>query len=95
MVGQVAAQVVQTGLAGTVGESIQRRHPESINTTDVDDAGGVLRARRLLQQGRHKLGQVENTVEVQGQDASPGGRRVFIVRRTPVGARVVNEDVEL
>lgn len=48
VVGEHPAQVVQTGLAGTVCECLERGNTESINATDIDNARRVLRCSRLL-----------------------------------------------
>lgn len=95
VVGEHPAQVVQTSLAGTVCECLERGNTESINAANVDNARRVLRCSRLLQERCNELGQVEDTVEVEGEDSSEGLGGVFIVGGTPVRAGVVDEDVEL
>lgn len=90
-----AAEMVQTGLAGAIGECLKRRHSETVNATNVDDTGGVIWSRRLLQKRSHKLGQVEDTVQVQRKDTSEGGGGILVVGSTPVGTGVVDQDVEL
>jgi hypothetical protein len=89
------AQVVQTGLAGTVCECLERGNTESINAADIDNARRILRCSRLLQERCDKLGQVEDAVEVEGEDSREGLGGVFIVGSAPVRAGVVDEDVEL
>jgi hypothetical protein len=76
--------MMQTGLAGTVCKCLQRGDPQSIDTADVNDAGWVVGFRGLLEQGCDELCEVENTVEIQGKDSSPGRGWVFIVGSAPV-----------
>lgn len=95
MVGQHPTQVVQASLASTVCESLECRNPQSINTSDVNDPGGVARGSSILEQRRDELRDVEDTLEVQCKDSCPGGGWIFIVRCTPVRARVVDEDMKL
>lgn len=92
---QYTAQVMQASFAGAVSESLQRRYPKAINASNVDDTRRVSRTRRFLKQRSNELGKIEDTVEVQGEDSSKSGRGIFIVGRSPVGARVVDQDVEL
>lgn len=40
------------------------------------------------------MGELEDAFEVEGEDAVPGGVWVGVVRLAPVGAGVVDEDVE-
>ena len=95
MVGENPAQVVQTGLAGTVCKCLERGDTDTINAADIDDARRILRCSRLLQERCDQLGQVEDTVEVEGEDSREGLGGVFIVGSAPVRAGVVDEDVEL
>lgn len=95
MVGEHPTQVVQTGLAGTVCKCLERGNTESINATNIDNARGIVRRSSLLQQGCDELGQVEDPVEVEGEDSREGLGRVFVVGGAPVRAGVVDEDVEL
>lgn len=94
VVGEHPAQVVQTGLAGTVCECLERGNTESINAANVDDARRIPRCSRLLQERCNELGQIEDSVEVEGEDSREGLGGVFIVRGAPIRAGVVDEDVE-
>lgn len=95
MVGKSPAEVVQTGLAGTIFEGLERGDTEAIDAANVDDARRVIRTGRFLQQRGHELGQIENTVEVEGQDTSEGLGGILVVGGAPVGTGVVDQDVEL
>ena len=90
MVGEHSAQVVQTGLAGTVCECLERGHTQPINAANIDDARRILRCSRLLQERCDELGQVEDAVEVEGEDSREGLGGVFIVGSAPVRAGVVD-----
>jgi hypothetical protein len=95
VVSEHPAQVVQTGLARTVCERLERGNTEPINAANVDNAGGVFGRRGLFQEWCDKLGQVKDPVEVEGEDSREGLGGVFIVGSAPVRAGVVDEDVEL
>lgn len=83
---QHSAKVVQAGLAGTVGKGLKRGHAKTVNTPDVDDACRVIRSRGLLQEWSHELGEIEDTVQIECEDASEGFGGVFIVRSAPIRA---------
>lgn len=85
---------MQAGLAGTVCECLEGGNTEAINAADIDNARGVIWCGRLFQKRRNKLGQVEDTVQVEGKDSSEGLGWVLVVGSTPVGARVVHEDMQ-
>lgn len=87
--------MVQTRLASTVCEGLESRDSQSINASKVNDARGITGYSSFLQQRCDKSCDIEDTVEVQGKDSGPGRGWVFIVRGTPVRARVVDEDVKL
>lgn len=92
---QHPAEVVQTGLAGTIGEGLERGDTEPVNAANVDDAGRVIRGRCLLQKRSHKLSEIEDPVEVEGEDSSESGGRILVVGSAPVRTGVVDQDVEL
>jgi hypothetical protein len=87
--------VVQTGLAGTVCKCLEGGNTKPINAANVDDTGWVIGRSRLLQKWCNELGQVEDSVQVEGEDSRKGLGWVFVVGGTPVRAGVVNENVEL
>jgi hypothetical protein len=87
--------MVQTGLAGTVGKGLERGHPQTIDTANVDNACRVVRSRGFLQEGSNQLCEIEDTMQVEGEDASKGLAGILIVWGTPVRAGVVDKDVEL
>ena len=95
MVGKHPAQVVQTGLAGSVCKCLERGNTESINAANIDNARRILRCSRFLQERCDELGQIEDAVEVEGEDSREGLGWVFVVGGAPVRAGVVHEDVEL
>lgn len=95
VVSEYSAQVVQSGLAGTVCECLEQGNTESINTANIDNSRRILRCSSLLQEGCDELGQIEDAVEVEGEDSCEGLGGVFIVGGAPVRAGVVDEDVEL
>ena len=66
-----------------------------MNAVNVDDAGGIIRRRGLLQQRCNELGEIEDAVEVKSEDSGEGFGGVFVVGGTPVRAGVVDQDVEL
>lgn len=94
---QHPAQVVQARLARRVGKRLERGHLEAVDGADVDDARRVERAGvgAGLEERRQELGDCEDALEVERQDAVPGRVGVLVVRRAPGGARVVDQDVEL
>lgn len=94
MTSQHTAHVVQPGLGGRVGEGFERGDAQAVDGADVDDARGRERGLRGLEQRGYGLGELEDAFEVEGQDAVPGGIRVSVVGFAPVGAGVVDEDVE-
>jgi hypothetical protein len=95
VVGKHPAQVVQSGLAGTVCKCLEGGNTKPINAANIDDTGRIIGCSRLLQKWCDELGQVEDTVQVEGEDSCEGLGGVFVVGGTPVRAGVVNEDVEL
>ena len=95
MVGQRTAEMVQTGLARTVGEGLERGHSQAIDTANVDDARRIVRSRRLLQEGSHQLCEIEDAVQVEGENAGKGLGGILVVGGAPVRAGVVDQDVEL
>lgn len=78
------AEVVQTGLAGTVGEGLEGGNTEAVNAANVDDASRVIRGRCLLQERSHKLSEIEDPVEVEGENTSESGGGILVVGSTPV-----------
>lgn len=87
--------MVQTGLAGTVGECLKRWHTKTVNAADVDDTCWIIWSGSLLQKRSHELGQVKDTVQVQRKDTSEGSGGILVVRSTPIGTGVVDQDMEL
>lgn len=81
---QHPAKMVQTGLARTIGEGLERGNPETVNAANVDDAGRVIGGRCLLQEGSHELSEIKDSVEVEGQDTSESGGRILVVGSAPV-----------
>jgi hypothetical protein len=66
VIGKNSAKVVQTGLAGTIGKGLERGDTKAVNAANVDDARRIIRSSRLLQERGHKLGEIEDTVKVEG-----------------------------
>ena len=95
VISQDAAEVVQTGLAGTVSECLERGNTETVNAANVDDAGGIIRRGCLLQEWCNELGEIEDAVEVEGEDSGESFGGIFVVGGAPVRAGVVDQDVEL
>jgi hypothetical protein len=95
VIGKNPAEVVQTGLAGTICKGLERGDTEAVNAANVDDARRVIRSSRLLQERSHKLGEIEDTVKVEGQDAGEGFGGILVVGGAPVGTGVVDQDIEL
>jgi hypothetical protein len=86
---------MQAGLAGTVGKSLKGRHSKTIDAANVDDARGVVRSRCFLQERSHKLGEVEDAVQIEGKDTGKGLAGVLVVGGAPVRTGVVDEDMKL
>lgn len=95
MVGKNPTEVVQTGLAGTVCKGFERGNTKTINASNVDDTRRVVRTSSLLQKRSHKLGKIEDTVQVEGQDTGEGFGGILVIRGSPVGTGVVDQDIEL
>lgn len=95
MVRQDPAQLMQARLARAVAESLEARHPQAVHGPDVDDARGVAWCGRRFEEWSHELCDGEDPGEVQRQYAGPGGLGELGVWRAPVGAGVVDQDVQL
>lgn len=86
---------MQTGLAGTVGKSLKGGDSKTIDTANIDDARGVVRSRRILQERSHKPGEIKDAVQIEGKDTGKGLAGVLVVGGAPVGTGVVDEDMKL
>lgn len=86
--------MVQAGLGRGVSKGFKRGDAQAVDGADVDDAGRRGGGLGGFEQRRHGLGELEDALEVQGEDAVPGRVRVGVVGFAPVAAAVVDEDVE-
>lgn len=64
MVCQHSTQVMQARFASAVCERLQSRNAQAINTSNVDDSGGVALAGTLLQQRCQQLCDDKEAMEV-------------------------------
>ena len=95
MIRQHPAQLMQAGLARAVAKRLKARHAQAVHGPDIDDTRGIAWCGSRFEQRRHQLRDGEDPGEVQRQHAGPGGLGELGVGRTPVGAGVVDQDVQL
>lgn len=86
--------MMQTSLAGAVRERLVGGDTQAVNAADVDYSRGIALRGGFLHHGSQELGDGKDTVEVERQDSSPRGGRVFIVGSGPIGAGVIDENME-
>lgn len=85
---------MQAGLAGAITERLERRHADAVYRADVDHARWVAFYGGGFEEGRYELRDGEDAGEVQGEHACPGCFGELVVGSAPVGAGVVDEDVQ-
>ena len=86
---------MQGRLTRAVAERLQTRHPHAVHGADVDDARRVAGRGGRLEEWRHELRDGEDPGQVQRQHAGPSGLGELVVGGAPVGAGVVDQDVQL
>lgn len=94
MIRQHPTQLVQAGFARAVTERLKGRHADTVDGADVDHARRVAGRGSGLEEGRDELRDGEDAGQVQREDPRPSRVRELVVRRAPVGAGVVDQDVE-
>ena len=87
--------MMNRGLARSVSVRVDELgNVESVDGTDVDDPGGIALPGALLQQGRKLASHVKQALDVQREYALPRLFVVFLVRRSPGIARIVDQDMK-
>src|SRR4029077_11300119 len=92
--GEYAGELVQAGLAGRVGVCVELGHAQAVDAADVDHPGRVIGRAGRLEQRQERPGQVERRLEVEVDDLVPAVGRELLERGAPVGAGVVDQDVD-
>jgi hypothetical protein len=97
-----STHLVQSRLRCRVCVGLECRNSDSIDRTDVDDSSGIFPGtfrvgigETLEHQRGELLSEGEDSFQVQPQDAVPRLVGVFVVRCSPVVARVVDEYVDI
>lgn len=94
MVSQHSTEVVQTSLAGAICKGLVGRDAQTVNAANVDYSRRVALRSGLLHHRCQQLSDGKNAVEVEREDSCPGGGGIFIVRSGPIGAGVVDKNME-
>lgn len=95
MVRQHSTEVMQAGFTSTVSECFERGNPETVNASNVDDSRRIIGRACFLKQGCQKAREIEDSVEIQGEHSGPSGGRILVVRSSPVGSGIVDENMKL
>jgi EmrB/QacA subfamily drug resistance transporter len=93
LAGQDPGELVQPGLAGRVRVGAELRHAQRVDAAHVDHPGRVIGRPGRLQQRQERPGQEERRLKIQVHDLVPGRGGKLGQRRAPVGAGVVDQDV--
>jgi len=56
---------METGFGGGIGKCLEGGDAQTVDATDVDDAGGRCRGRGGFEEGRDGLGKLEDALQVE------------------------------
>ena len=87
-------QLVHRRLRGRVRIRLEGGHLNSVDGPDVDDPGRRLLGPGGFEQRDQELGQVEDTLHIEGQDLFEGGFVEVGQGGAPGGPGVIDQDVE-